>query len=58
MTDPVFVDCDVREGLEFERRAMRETVGTPNQLETVRADLEKRAPLFLDSSPREQGGTS
>ncbi|WP_234825530.1 MULTISPECIES: crotonase/enoyl-CoA hydratase family protein [Mycolicibacter] len=34
--------------LRAERRAMWETIGTPNQLEAVQANIERREPRFVD----------
>lgn len=38
----------VREGLETEERLQIGLIGTPNQVEAVTANLEKRAPRFAD----------
>jgi enoyl-CoA hydratase/carnithine racemase len=38
----------VDDGLAAEQAAMRDLVGSPNQLEAVRAALEGRAPTFVD----------
>ncbi|MEV5559259.1 crotonase/enoyl-CoA hydratase family protein [Nonomuraea wenchangensis] len=40
-----------REGLVAERRAMWATVGSPNQLEAVRAAVERRPAVFADWAP-------
>jgi hypothetical protein len=36
------------ESLLAERKAMCATIGTANQVEAVRANLERRAPRFVD----------
>jgi enoyl-CoA hydratase/carnithine racemase len=36
------------EGFEAEERTIRSLIGTPNQVEAVRANLEKRPPSFVD----------
>jgi len=41
-------DVPEAEGLLLEEKAQRSLVGTPNQVEAVRANLEKRAPEFGD----------
>ena len=38
----------VEEGLALEREIQRTLAGRPNQIEAVRAGLEKRAPNFSD----------
>jgi enoyl-CoA hydratase/carnithine racemase len=40
----------VREGLALEARLQAELLGSPNQTEAVRANMEKRAPDFRDPS--------
>jgi enoyl-CoA hydratase/carnithine racemase len=39
---------DVEEGLKLEEQLQLGLVGRPNQVEAVRANLEKRDPLFRD----------
>jgi enoyl-CoA hydratase/carnithine racemase len=39
---------DVEEGLRLEEKAQRGLLGSPNQIEAVRANFEKRAPKFQD----------
>jgi enoyl-CoA hydratase/carnithine racemase len=41
-------DVPEAEGLLLEEKAQRGLLGTPNQLESVRANLEKRAPRYAD----------
>jgi enoyl-CoA hydratase/carnithine racemase len=36
------------DGFRLEERIQRELVGSPNQLEAVQANMEKRAPRFVD----------
>jgi enoyl-CoA hydratase/carnithine racemase len=38
----------LEEGLALEEKLQRGVLGTPNQLEAVRANLEKRSPVFRD----------
>ncbi len=40
--------ADVREGLETEERLQVSLIGSPNQVEAVTANMEKRAPNFAD----------
>lgn len=42
------VHVGLAEGLELEERIQRGLIGSPNQVEAVRANLEKRAPKFED----------
>jgi enoyl-CoA hydratase/carnithine racemase len=42
------VACDIEAGLMAERKAQQGLLGTPNQGEAVRANLENRAPRFAD----------
>jgi enoyl-CoA hydratase/carnithine racemase len=39
---------DVAEGLRLEEELQRSLVGRPNQVEAVRANLERRPPKFSD----------
>ena len=39
---------DVAEGLRLEEQLQRSLIGRPNQIEAVRANVEKRAPRFVD----------
>jgi enoyl-CoA hydratase/carnithine racemase len=39
---------DVASGLRLEEEVQRSLIGRPNQVEAVRANLEKRAPKFRD----------
>ena len=39
---------DVASGLRLEEEIQRSLIGRPNQVEAVRANLEKRAPKFRD----------
>ncbi len=41
--------ADARTGLEMEARMQMELIGSPNQLEAVKANFEKRPPNFQDS---------
>ena len=38
----------IRDRLELEARLQRTLIGGPNQIEAIRANLEKRAPRFED----------
>ncbi|MGI9327792.1 MAG: crotonase/enoyl-CoA hydratase family protein [Pseudomonadales bacterium] len=40
--------ADQRAGLELEAKLQTELIGTPNQIEAVKANFEKRAPQFKD----------
>jgi hypothetical protein len=40
----------VRDGLVLEEELQRALIGSPNQIEAVRANFEKRAPVFVDPS--------
>jgi len=42
------VQGDVAEGLALEERLQRSLLGRPQQVEAVRANLEKRSPRFVD----------
>ena len=42
------LDGSVEEGLLLEEKLQRTVIGTPNQLEAVKANMEKRAPKFSD----------
>lgn len=42
--------CSIEEGLALEERLQRGLIGTPNQIESVRANLEKRAAAYRDPS--------
>ena len=42
------VTATVKSGLELEEQLQRSLIGRPNQLEAVRANMEKRAPRFSD----------
>jgi enoyl-CoA hydratase/carnithine racemase len=42
--------ADAATGLELEQRLQGSLVGTPNQIEAVKANFEKRAPAFKDPS--------
>ena len=46
LTDAVVASRD--DGFRLEERIQRELMGSPNQLEAVQANLEKRAPRFAD----------
>lgn len=39
---------DEREGLKLEEALQRTLIGSPNQLEAVQANMQKRAPVFAD----------
>jgi len=39
---------DEREGLQLEEDLQRKLIGSPNQLEAVSANMQKRAPVFAD----------
>ncbi|TVT52488.1 crotonase/enoyl-CoA hydratase family protein [Amycolatopsis rhizosphaerae] len=41
------------EGFAAEQRAIRELIGSPNQVEAVRANLDGRAPEFRDTTPED-----
>jgi enoyl-CoA hydratase/carnithine racemase len=41
--------CDALTGLTAETSEQRALIGSPNQVEAVRANLENRAPIFADS---------
>lgn len=41
-------DLDAREALELEEKLQRELMGSPNQIEAVRAGMMKEAPNFTD----------
>jgi len=41
-------DLDVAEGLRLEEQLQRSLIGGPNQVEAVRANVERRAPRFRD----------
>ena len=47
LLDATFVSS-VEEGLLLEEKSQRSLLGQPNQIEAVRANMEKRAPKFLD----------
>ena len=40
--------ADERTGLELESSMQRALIGSPNQVEAVKANFEKRAPEFTD----------
>jgi enoyl-CoA hydratase/carnithine racemase len=42
------VEVGLAEGLELEEQMQLQLIGSPNQLEAVRANLEKRSPEFVD----------
>lgn len=42
------VACDAAAGLAMETEEQRKLLGSPNQIEAVRANLENRAPNFID----------
>ena len=42
------VQVSLREGLELEGKLQRDLIGGANQIEAVRANLERRAPAFHD----------
>ncbi|HUP24784.1 MAG TPA: crotonase/enoyl-CoA hydratase family protein [Thermoanaerobaculia bacterium] len=42
------VTMSVRDGLVLEEELQRALIGSPNQIEAVRANFEKRAPVFAD----------
>jgi len=42
------VSATVEEGLQLEERLQRSLIGSPNQVEAVQANLQKRSPLFRD----------
>jgi enoyl-CoA hydratase/carnithine racemase len=42
------VTATLEEGLRLEETLQRSVMGRPNQIEAVRANLEKRAPRFAD----------
>jgi enoyl-CoA hydratase/carnithine racemase len=44
-------NVDLREGLAAEQRAIRSLIGSPNQVEAVKAYFEKRPPAFADPPP-------
>jgi enoyl-CoA hydratase/carnithine racemase len=44
------VTMSVRDGLVLEEELQRALIGSPNQIEAVRANFEKRAPVFVDPS--------
>ena len=44
------VQLDVAEGFKLEESLQRSLIGTPNQKEAVRANMEERAPVFSDPS--------
>jgi len=39
---------DEREGLQLEESLQRTLIGSPNQIEAVQANMQKRAPVFAD----------
>lgn len=39
------------EGFAAEQHAIHDLIGSPNQVEAVQANLDKRAPLFTDTTP-------
>ena len=45
---PLAVTDDVNPGFFLESELQKKLVGSPNQVEAVRANLEKRAPVFED----------
>ncbi len=47
LLDAAFVSS-VEDGLRLEEKTQRSLIGQPNQIEAVRANLEKRAPRFQD----------
>jgi enoyl-CoA hydratase/carnithine racemase len=42
------VNASVRDGLVLEEELQRALIGSPNQIEAVRANFEKRSPVFAD----------
>ena len=45
------VQVDVESGLELEASIQATLIGGKNQIESVKANLEKRAPAFVDPKP-------
>jgi enoyl-CoA hydratase/carnithine racemase len=44
------VTCDALTGLTAEASEQRALIGSPNQVEAVKANLENRVPTFADAS--------
>ena len=44
------VTAGVEDGMRLEEQLQRELIGSPNQLEAVQANMERRPPRFTDPS--------
>lgn len=45
---------ELAEGFAAEQRAIRELIGSPNQIEAVQANMDKRAPEFADTTAHDR----
>lgn len=44
---------ELTDGFAAEQRAIRELIGSPNQIEAVRATMAQRTPVFADTTPED-----
>jgi enoyl-CoA hydratase/carnithine racemase len=51
-------NVELAEGLAAEQRVIRSLIGSPNQVEAVKAYFEKRAPAFADPAANATGGAT